>query len=140
MLRNAYHTIAKELGVAIIPSGDALYLADTDPKWGFAGADAKFDPKKAKSPELPDQTHSLHVGWSWKKKDGKTTLGMDGHHANAVGEYLGACVFYEVLYGESVVGNSYVPKGLDAEYVKFLQETAHKAVAAEKERVKSRAE
>lgn len=140
MLRNAYRTIAKEVGAAIIPSGDALYLADTDPKWGFVGGDTKFDPKKAKHPELPDQTHSLHVGWNWKKKDGKTTLGMDGHHANLAGEYLGACVFYEVLYGESVVGNSFVPKGLDAEYAKFLQETAHKVVAAEKERVKFRAE
>jgi hypothetical protein len=140
MLGNAYRTIAKELGVAIIPSGDAMYLADTDAKWGFQGVDAKFDPKAAKNPALPAQTHSLHVGWNWKKKDGKTTLGMDGHHANMAGEYLGACVFYEVLFGESAVGNSFVPKGLDAEYAKFLQETAHKAVAAEKERVKSRAE
>ncbi|RBP44342.1 uncharacterized protein DUF4886 [Roseimicrobium gellanilyticum] len=141
MLQNAYRTIAKELGASIIPSGDALYLADTDAKWGFTGVDAAFDPKKAKNPALPAQTHSLHVGWSWRKgKDGKTTLGMDGHHANMAGEYLGACVFYEVLFGESAVGNSFVPKGLDAEYAKFLQETAHKAVSAEKERVKSRAE
>ena len=46
-------------------------------------------------------------------KDGKTTLGKDGHHANLAGEYLGACVWYEVLFGESVVGNKYVPPGLD---------------------------
>lgn len=141
MLRHAYRTIAKELGVAVIPSGDALYLADTDPKWGFAGVDAKFNPKTAKHPELPDQAHSLHVGWIWRKgKDGKTTLVMDGHHANLAGEYLGACVFYEVLFGESAVGNTHVPKGLDAEYAKFLRETAHRAVAAEQEREKTRAE
>lgn len=29
---------------------------------------------------------------------------MDGHHANLAGEYLGACVWYEELFGDSVVG------------------------------------
>lgn len=134
MLSHAYRTVARELGAVIIPTGDAMYLADTDPKWGYAGADAEFNPKKAKSPALPDQTHSLHVGWNWKKKDGKVALGMDGHHANMAGQYLGACVFYEVLFGDSVVGNTFVPKGLDAGYAKFLRETAHNAVAAEKAR------
>ena len=53
---------------------------------------------------------------------------MDGHHANTAGEYLGACVWYEVLFGRSAVENSFVPKGLDPTYAKFLQETAHRAV------------
>jgi len=44
------------------------------------------------------------------------------------GEYLGACVFYEVLFGDIVVGNTFVPSGLDSAYAKFLQETAHQAV------------
>ncbi|MBI5685253.1 MAG: DUF4886 domain-containing protein [Verrucomicrobia bacterium] len=129
MLTSAYQTIAAELGACVIPVGDALHLADSDPKWGYR-PDTKFVSKNAKPPSLPDQTHSLHVGWQWKKgKDGKQTLGMDGHHANTAGEYLGACVFYEVLFSESVVGNRFVPKGLDADYARFLRETAHKAVA-----------
>ena len=53
---------------------------------------------------------------------------MDGHHANMAGEYLGACVWYETLFGKGVEGNSFVPKGLDPEYAKFLQATAHRAV------------
>jgi len=127
-LSKAYLTITAELGAKRIPVGDAFFIADTDTKWGFK-EDTKFDSKKAMAPELPDQTHSLHVGWRWSKgKDGKMTLGMDGHHANLAGEYLGACVWYEVLYGESVVGNKYVPKELDVAYAKFLRETAHKAV------------
>lgn len=129
-LHAAYDKIAAELGARIIPSGDAFHLADTDAKWGYQ-TDTSFDPKAAKQPALPNQTHSLHVGWQWKKqKDGKTTLGMDGHHANMAGEYLGACVWYEVLFGESAVGSTFVPKGLDADYARFLQETAHRAVAA----------
>ena len=53
---------------------------------------------------------------------------MDGHHANAAGEYLGACVFYEVLFGDCAVGNTFVPSNLDPAYAKFLQESAHQAV------------
>lgn len=131
-LRASYDKIAAEFGARIIPTGDAFHLADTDEKWGYRVDSKPFDPKTAKQPELPDQTHSLHVGWRWaKSKDGKkTTLGMDGHHANVAGEYLGACVWYEVLFGESAVGNTFVPKGVDPEYARFLQETAHKAVQA----------
>jgi len=127
-LRSAYDKVAAEFGARIIPTGDAFHLADTDPNWAYQ-TDTTFDPKSAKQPALPNQAHSLHVGWQWKKqKDGKTTLGMDGHHANMAGEYLGACVWYEVLFGESAVGSTFVPKGLDPKDACFLQETAHRAV------------
>ncbi len=135
-LSKAYKTITAELGAKRLPVGDAFYMADTDTKWSFK-EDTKFDAKKAEEPALPDQTHSLHVGWRWTKKGDKTTLGMDGHHANLAGEYLGACVWYEVLFGESAIGNKFIPKGLDAEYAKFLQETAHKAVMKAKEEKKA---
>jgi len=74
---------------------------------------------------LPNQKHSLHMGRQWK--NGK--LSFDGHHANTAGQYLGACVFYETLFGESVVGNKFVPDGIDSAYARFLQETAHRAGA-----------
>ncbi len=123
-ITNAYRTIAAELGARIIPVGDAFHMADTDPKWGYR-PDTKFDPKKAKPPALPNQKHSLHMGRQWK--NGK--LSFDGHHANTAGQYLGACVFYETLFGESVVGNKFVPDGIDSAYARFLQETAHRAGA-----------
>ncbi len=128
-LNKAYRTIASELGLRVIPVGDAMYRADTDEKWGYR-PDKKFDFRNAQPPTLPNQTHSLHTGYRWgKSKDGKMALTMDGHHANVAGEYLGACVFYEVLFGESVVGNSFAPPQLDREYARFLQETAHAVVA-----------
>ena len=133
-LTRAYRTIASELRTRVIPVGDAFHLADTDPKWGYR-PDAMFSAKTATSPALPDQSHSLHVGWKWSKPaDGKPSLQMDGHHANDAGQYLGACVFYEVLFGESVEENSFVPKGLDPEYARFLRQTAHRAVAEAAER------
>ncbi len=128
-LKSAYDIMAKELNVRLIPVGDAFHLANRDPKWGYRVPATPFDSKNARPGELPDQTHSLNVGWSWKKgADGKTKLGMDGHHANMAGEYLGACVWYETLFGKSVEDNAFVPKGLDPEYAKFLQNTAHRVV------------
>lgn len=130
-LSAAYATLTKELGARRLPVGDAMYQADTDAKWGYQ-TDTSFDFKTAKYPALPNQKHSLHAGWSWKvpktSKDGKKVLGMDGHHAGIAGEYLGACVWYEVLFDESAVGNSYIPKGMEVDYARFLQETAHRAV------------
>jgi hypothetical protein len=114
--------------VRLLTVGDAFYRADTNPQWGFR-PDTEFDFQKAQPPALPDQTHSLHIGWRWaKQQDGQTKLSMDGHHANTAGEYLGACVFYEVLFGDSVVGNPFVPPGLEPAYARFLQQTAHQAV------------
>ncbi len=128
-LVSAYATIAKELGVRLIPVGDAFHIANRDAKWGYRVPSKPFNAKQAKSGELPDQTHSLNVGWNWKKqKDGTEKLSMDGHHANTAGEYLGACVWYEVLFGKSVENNTFVPAGLDVEYAKFLRATAHQAV------------
>lgn len=131
-LTKAYETIAGELGVRIIPTGDAFQLANTDPEWGFK-PDPNFDPKKLVFPAPPNERHSLNMGNNWgKSKSGEHTLGYDGHHASIAGEYLGACAFYETLYGESVVGNSFAPKGMDPADAKYLQETAHKAVEMRK--------
>jgi hypothetical protein len=127
-LTQAYKTIAAELGAWILPVGEAFHLADTDPKWGYR-PDTAFDFAHARQPARPDQTHSLHAGWRWQEKNGKTTLAIDGHHAGPAGEYLGACVFYEVLFRESVVGNTFVPPGVPPADARFLQETAHRAVA-----------
>lgn len=42
---------------------------------------------------IADQTHSLNVGWNWRKQGSrKLTLGMDCHHANVVGDHLGAWI------------------------------------------------
>jgi hypothetical protein len=128
-LKNAYASIARELGLRLIPVGDAFHLINADPKNGFQTPLSPIDPSKLKYPQLPAQPHSLNWGWQWKQQpDGTMALLLDGHHANTAGEYLGACVWYEVLFGRSAQGNSFVPIGLDPAYAKFLQDTAHQAV------------
>lgn len=116
----------------LIPVGDAFHLANHDPQWGYRKSAQPFDAKAAKPGQLPEQLHSLNVGWNWKNQpDGKTTLGMDGHHANLAGEYLGACVWYEALFGKDVQATPFVPLGLDAEYATALRSFAHRASAAQ---------
>ncbi|MEI8064637.1 MAG: DUF4886 domain-containing protein [Verrucomicrobiota bacterium] len=128
-LCKAYETIAGELGCRIIPVGDAFQNARADAAWGAFVTDAKFDYKNAKPPTLPDQTHSLNAGYHWKTdKTGKSNLELDGHHANTAGEYLAAAVWYEFLFGHSIVGNTFVPKGLSAADIAVLQRIAHQTV------------
>ena len=134
-ISDAYRTITAELSARRIPVGDAFWMADNDAEYGYRG-DAAFDATKATYPDLLDQTHSLHVGYRWLDRRGKQTLGMDGHHANLAGEYLGACVWFECLFGESPVGNAFVPENLDPEYAAFLQSVAHRAVEQAKDTVR----
>jgi hypothetical protein len=130
-LAKSYRTIAGELKAPLIPVGDAFIAADTDPKWGYK-PDESFDAKTAVHPALPNQDHSLHVGRKWQKgTDGQQKLAMDGHHASVAGRYLGACVWYETLFDTTCVGNKFTA-GLPADYARFLQETAHAAVAKQK--------
>ncbi|TWT92223.1 DUF4886 domain-containing protein [Neorhodopirellula pilleata] len=128
-VRDAYRALAKKLNLNVLPSGDAMFRADTDPVWGYR-VDDQFDFENASYPNLPDQKHSLHVGWSWKKRDdARRELGIDGHHASSAGKYLLGCVWFETLYNENVIGNHFVPVGLDPEYANFLQQTAHVTVS-----------
>lgn len=127
-IRHAYSSVAGELGVRVIPVGDAFQLARRNPAWKYVWPDPNYDFAAATSPKLPDQSHSLNVGYKWMTENGKSSLKMDGHHANQAGEYLGGAVWFEFLFGQSVVGNSFVPSGMKKEDVKFLQQVASQAV------------
>lgn len=126
-LSEAYRQIAAELGARRIPVGDAFDVADSDARFGFA-VDATFDPATATHPQLPDQSRSLHVGYRWRQAEDQWRLEMDGHHANVAGEYLGACVWLAAVFGESPVGNRFVPEQLDPQYARFLQQAAQRVV------------
>lgn len=126
--RAAYRTIAGELGLRLIPVGDAFQRVNTDPKWGFK-PDEKFDYKNAVAPNLPDQTNSLNNGYAWGK-DGK--LGFDSHHANAAGCYLAGLVWYGKLFGESPEKVTFVPDSVSPEFAAFLRQTAAQVLAEQK--------
>jgi len=130
-LKAAYARTAGEIDALVLPVGDAFERARRNPAWAGKFPDPAYDYKNPVFPNLPDQTHSLHTGYSWvkPKTGGKPTLKLDGHHANAAGQYLGAAVWFECLYGQSIVGNTFVPAGMKAEDVAILQKIAHETVA-----------
>lgn len=126
-VRKAYHTLAEELNTGIIPSGDAMYLADIDPKWGYR-PDTEYDFANPVFPNLPKQTHSLHTGWHWRKSGEKApVLRIDGHHASNAGKYLLGCLWYEMLFDRDVTAVDYVPEGIDKAYAAHLRKIAHQA-------------
>jgi hypothetical protein len=71
------------------------------------------------------------VGAAWEKahraRPQFVLWSADGNHADVKGAYLAACVFYAAFYGKTPVGNSFTA-GLEADDVRFLQQTAAGAV------------
>ncbi|QMW04590.1 DUF4886 domain-containing protein [Spirosoma foliorum] len=124
--RAAYHTIADELGIAIIPNGDAFWKMNTTANWAYH-PDHAFDFTHPQSPALPNQTHSLHMGYRWD--NGK--LAFDSHHANNAGCYLGGLVWYSFLFNESPVKLTFCPDGVDKDFAKQLRKTAWSVVKKE---------
>ena len=129
--RAAYHAAAEKLKLSLIPVGDAMFAVMSDPKSPFI-PDPTFNPKTAVYPALPKDQNTVHVSWRWVKnaKTGVQELIADRQHANTRGCYLGSCVFYEFLFGKSVIGNSFIPAGMSPEDAAMLQRVAHETVVA----------
>ena len=123
MLNKAYSEVAKDLGIRMIPVGDAFHMMQSDPKWAFK-KDTSFDPATAKQPALPKDENSLNVGGRWR--NGK--FGYDYNHANDAGCYLGALVWYGFLYGDSPKNVTFVPKGISPEFAAQLRTVADKVL------------
>ncbi len=122
--RAAYWQIARELGVRVIPTGDAFWQVSSDPARKYQ-PDPAFDFARLEKPALPKQTHSLHVGYRWGK-DGK--FGKDANHANVAGEYLGALVWYGFLFNESPEELAFVPSGVAPDLASHLRKVAWKVI------------
>jgi len=122
--RAAYRQIAADLGVRVIPVGDAFWRVDSDPKWGYK-PEANYDFKNPVFPMLPDQNTSLHVGYRWSA-DKK--LNKDANHANVAGQYLGGLVWYCSLFRESPENLAFVPPGLSPEFAAHLRKVAWQVV------------
>ncbi|HIR37992.1 MAG TPA: DUF4886 domain-containing protein, partial [Candidatus Limisoma gallistercoris] len=57
------------------------------------------------------------------------TFNRDGYHLQLTyGRYTAACTWFEAVFGESVVGNSYAPEGVTTLQKQIAQEAAHAAV------------
>lgn len=129
--RAAYHALsARYGGLRILPVGDALNLARQTPRWTYV-PDANFDFANPPAGRLPDQSKSLQVGWRWvkNKETGAEKLELDAIHCNNAGRYLGATVWYQMLYNTTEIPADFVPKDLTAEDTADLRVHSLAAVA-----------
>lgn len=129
-LKKAYSQIAAELGnLRIIPVGDAFQAVRKFPDWKFK-PDKNFKAQKFLYPELPDQSHTLCIGWFWTSDcNGKPVLAYD-HHATSAGKFLAALVWREILLGVDSRENSFTPQNMTRPEALTLRKTAHKICAA----------
>jgi hypothetical protein len=126
-LRAAYDGLAEEYGLRQIPSGDAFHLARRTSRWSFQ-RDPDFAYDNPPPGTLPDQSSSLHVGYMWRSVGGDGVFHLDYRHANAAGKYLGACVWYEMLFGEPVPAAGPLPTTLTPEAAAELRKMAQQAI------------
>lgn len=122
--RVAYHLLAKRINAPILPVGDAFQIVANDRKYGFK-PDMSFNYEHPTAPSLPDQTHSINVGYYWNKKE----LVFDPNHANDAGKYLGGLIWYGILFNDSVKHIKFKPENVSEEFVQYLRKVAAKIIA-----------
>jgi hypothetical protein len=131
-LRAAYRQLAATTGCRLLPVGDALALARRTIRWTYA-PDPNYDFQNPPPGRLPDQRTSLNVGWRWATdKSGKEILKLDAIHCNTAGRYLGAAVWYQVLFNTDDIPAAFTPDGLSPEDAADLREHARAAVKAQR--------
>lgn len=118
--RSAYHRIASELGIEVIPVGDAFWKVSSNKKWEFK-PDGDFNYSDPHFSDLPKEFNSLHTGYYW---DNYKTFSFDSHHANEAGCYLGALVWYSFLFNDSPVWLKFVPEGVPHDFSIYLKKIA----------------
>jgi len=130
-LHAAYRTIADELGkLKLIPVGSAFNKANNRSDWQFA-ADPAFKPEQMVYPQVPQQPHSLNIGWYWEKSGDGHKLKMDGHHANDAGCYLAGLVWREKILGIDAREIRFRPANISERDAAVLREVAHETVKTE---------
>ena len=104
LFREQAKLIAKELDIQWVPRGDAAQLARANPATGD-----NLTARLGINGNLGDYYHDGDIGG---------------------GQYLTACVWYEILTGNSCIGNTWRPPyELSEEKIEALQQAAHEAVA-----------
>ncbi len=130
-LTKAYRNLASENGgLRILPVGAAFQAMRGHPDWNLTVPE--FDKEALAYPQLPATRHSLNSGWEWKKRDGERDLYLDGHHANVNGEYLGALIWFGVLFEEDPRTVGFVPKEISPEDAQLLRKGARHTLTAKR--------
>ena len=63
-----------------------------------------------------------------RRMSGNADLTRDGYHLDyKIGRYIAACTWFEAIFGESVLDNTFVPAGLTESQARLAREAAHAA-------------
>ncbi|WP_412468274.1 DUF4886 domain-containing protein [Pedobacter sp. KLB.chiD] len=122
--RAAYHLLAKRINARILPVGDAFQVVAKDRTYGY-NTDLSFDYEHPTAPNLPDQTHSINIGYYWNKKE----LVFDPNHANDAGKYLGGLIWYGILFNDSIKNIRFKPETVSEAFAQYLRKVAAKTIA-----------
>lgn len=109
-ITKAYRQFGEKYQLPLIPSADAILLAYQQLP-------------KAEKVEITSEKEQESI-----KLSSNMLYSNDGYHLDIAGKYLTACVWYEIIFNESVVSVDYFPEGLDADYALALRELAHQVV------------
>lgn len=125
---DAYTQLGNRYDLDFLPSGNAIYAASQTDAWGYApDPDYNYEDR----PEgVNPKEKGLYPGNRWRTRDGKQTWSGDFFHLNDAGKYLAGCVWYEILFNDSVLDVDFVPQSLTPEQAKDLRRIAHETVAA----------
>ena len=123
-LRAAYKNLAEKYKFRVIPTGDAVQLF------------RKYTPVKYRKPEgmtfeypnLPSREGDVVGSASWSKEEKDRKMKVDPIHLNPDGEYLQACVWFSILYGEPVDRITWAPKDMKPDFAALLRKCAKEAV------------
>ena len=125
--KEAYEALAKKHRLALIPAGDAMWIAYKEQPVKHIFPDPDFDYKNPVFPKLPKDDGALITGYHWaKNKAGERVLRFDGIHANVRGDYLLGCTWYAFLFRQNLDDLTFAPKGISPEDAKFLRGIAQR--------------
>ena len=107
-----------------------------DPQWDSVNTFEKMNDRLFNTYGLMAETHSgkrAPVGMAFakvKQDQGNVVTHSqlytsDGSHPSKLGSYLTACVFYELIFETTVVGNSYLDPAISNAQANYLQTVAH---------------
>lgn len=130
LITAAYKELGERHGLGILPAGNAVHRASQLPQWQHR-RDPNFN-YDSPAEEVNPEEGGLYEPYKWRtnsRTGGKPGFYLDGFHLNTAGDYLAACVWYEILYNDSVLKVNYKPRELTQEQAAQLRQIAHDVVA-----------
>lgn len=108
---------------------------DGDPQWDSINTFEKMNNRLYNAYEYMADANSgklspVGIGFRHVSDDASSPISHtqlyagDGSHPSIFGSYLAACIFYNMIFDASPVGNTYIPNGINSTEAQYLQNVA----------------